>query len=60
MQGRLRSKMVVLKIEPWVAQQLGAMLRGEPDSDFKPLYALDMSSKNPRWTGKMGPLFDEM
>ena len=59
MQGRLRSKMVVLKIEPWVIQHVGAVLQGEPDAISKPLYAVDMSSKNPRWTGKMGPLFDE-
>ncbi len=59
MQGRLRSKMVVLKIEPWVAQHVGAVLKGEPDKITEPLYAVDMSSKNPRWTGKMGPLFDE-
>jgi len=57
-QGRLRSKMVVLKIEPWVAHHVGAVLKGGPDAIAKPLYAVDMSSKNPRWTGKMGPLFD--
>jgi ribose-phosphate pyrophosphokinase len=58
MQGRLRNKMVVLKIEPWVAQHVRELLKGEPYSNEKPLYAVDMSSKNPRWRGKMGPLFD--
>jgi ribose-phosphate pyrophosphokinase len=49
MQGRLRRKLVVLKIEKWIARHLrartGAAL-GRLADDF---YAADMSSKNPRW-----------
>ena len=57
MQGRLRKKMVVLKIEGWIAHYLRDMIEGQPIDSTKPLYAEDMSSKNPRWRGKMGPLF---
>lgn len=56
MQGRLRSRIVVLKVERWVASFMRQLLgAGEPLPG--PLYAEDMSSKNPRWRGKMGPLF---
>ena len=55
-QGRLRKKMVVLKIERWVGSYLLKLLSAE-QSPAEPLYAEDMSSKNPRWRGKMGPLF---
>ena len=48
-QGRLRRKLVVLKIEKWIARHLrsytGAPL-GKLANDF---YSVDMSSKNPRW-----------
>jgi len=49
-QGRLRKKMVVLKIERWIARFLLAGSKGLP-----PLlaageaYSVDISSKNPRW-----------
>ncbi len=57
MQGRLRSKMVVLLLERWIANFLRELL-GESAEDLSgPLYREDMSSKNPRWKGKMGPLF---
>jgi ribose-phosphate pyrophosphokinase len=49
MQGRLRRKLVVLKIEKWIARHLRAHIGtplGRLASDF---YAVDMSSKNPRW-----------
>ena len=48
MQGRLRKKMLVLKIEKWIASFLRQKLTGYPIHDGKPLYAIDMSSKNPR------------
>ncbi|MFO7820763.1 MAG: phosphoribosyltransferase family protein [Lentisphaeria bacterium] len=48
MQGRLRKKMLVLKIEKWIASYLTQKLSGVPIRDGKPLYAIDMSSKNPR------------
>jgi ribose-phosphate pyrophosphokinase len=50
-QGRLRKKIVVLKIEKWIARFLLQNL-GDPvgvskfERDF---YSVDMSSKNPRW-----------
>jgi ribose-phosphate pyrophosphokinase len=57
MQGRLRKKMVVLKIERWLARYILEEF-AEKKHDFKePLYSEDMSSKNPRWKGRMGPLF---
>jgi ribose-phosphate pyrophosphokinase len=51
-QGRLRRKLVVLKIEKWLARNLFSILEipGAPDSD---LYQIDMSSKNPRFTRKI-------
>jgi len=48
MQGRLRKKMLVLKIEKWIASFLRQKLTGHPIRDGEPLYAIDMSSKNPR------------
>ncbi|MCC6416585.1 MAG: ribose-phosphate pyrophosphokinase [Opitutaceae bacterium] len=52
-QGRLRKKMVVLKIERWLARKLcgtlGLTARQMDDS----LYAIDMSSKNLRWRQKI-------
>ncbi|HET6332071.1 MAG TPA: phosphoribosyltransferase family protein [Polyangiales bacterium] len=48
MQGRLRRKLVVLKIEKWIARHLRASIGaplGRLANDF---YAADMSSKNPR------------
>jgi len=50
-QGRLRKKIVVLKIEKWIArfllQTMGEIQRvAKFERDF---YSVDMSSKNPRW-----------
>lgn len=51
-QGRLRKKLVVLKIEIWLAQRLaeilGVSVPQEPSS-----YQIDMSSKNPRFLRKI-------
>ena len=47
-QGRLRKKMLALKIEKWLADFL---LRNISESDLTaepPLYSIDMSTKNPR------------
>jgi len=52
-QGRLRKKMVVLKIEKWLAMNLCRILGlycNQRDNSF---YAIDMSSKNVRWTHKI-------
>ena len=51
-QGRLRRKMVVLKIEKWLARNLCEII-GIPPRDSEDLYQIDMSSKNPRFTRKI-------
>ena len=57
MQGRLRHKMVVLRISRWIASYILKMMDPESPGLREPLYKEDMSSKNPRWRGTMGPLF---
>ncbi|MBN2451885.1 MAG: ribose-phosphate pyrophosphokinase [Lentisphaeria bacterium] len=49
MQGRLRRKMLVLKIEKWIANTLRQKLFGDPRPRFQPPYTIDVSSKNPLW-----------
>jgi ribose-phosphate pyrophosphokinase len=51
-QGRLRKKLVVLKIEKWLAQELGKILDLPLSKEDNP-YKIDMSSKNPRFTRKI-------
>ncbi len=55
MQGRLRKKIIVLKIEKWISHflmdQLGMTSHLGPDD----IYATDMSSKNPRWQKHWSP-----
>ncbi|MEZ5551081.1 MAG: phosphoribosyltransferase family protein [Pseudomonadales bacterium] len=51
-QGRLRKKMVVLKIENWLARELCRIL-GLPGRTGGSLYQIDMSSKNPRFLRKI-------
>lgn len=51
-QGRLRKKLVVLKIEIWLARRLAEIL-GHPDPEEKSSYRIDMSSKNPRFKRKI-------
>lgn len=51
-QGRLRRKMVVLKIEAWLARNLCEIL-GLPAPKNESLYQIDMSSKNPRFSRKI-------
>ena len=48
MQGRLRRKMLVLKIEKWIADFLLRMFELSPLPAGKTLYSIDISSKNPR------------
>lgn len=62
-QGRLRKKMVVLKIEHWLARNLCEVL-GLPRPSTNSLYQIDMSSKNPRfrrqdWFDDQLPGFDD-
>ena len=49
MQGRLRRKMLVLKLEKWFAAFLEKEFCGREPRRDEPLYAIDISSKNPRW-----------
>lgn len=51
-QGRLRGKMVVLKIEKWLARNLCEIL-GVPVAPHPGLYQIDMSSKNHRFQRKI-------
>jgi ribose-phosphate pyrophosphokinase len=51
-QGRLRRKIVVLKIEQWLARNLCQFLH-LPSPRASRLYQIDMSSKNPRFTRKI-------
>ncbi len=51
-QGRLRKKMVVLKIEKWLAKNVGRVL-GLAAAPDESLYQIDMSSKNPRFKRKI-------
>ena len=57
MQGRLRHKLVVLRVARWISSYILHMMDPEAEPLKSPLYKEDMSSKNPRWRGKMGPLF---
>lgn len=51
-QGRLRKKMVVLKIEKWLARNLCGILN-LPHQPDEGLYQIEMSSKNPRFIRKI-------
>ncbi len=53
-QGRLRKKMVVLKIEKWVARFLLEYLGKDASKFARDFYSVDMSSKNPRWRPNLG------
>ncbi len=49
MQGRLRRKMTVLKLEKWISRYVLEFLERSNNHLVPPLYTVDMSSKNPRW-----------
>jgi len=49
MQGRLRKKMLVLKIEKWIANFLRREFGSGPHRPHDPPYSIDISAKNPRW-----------
>lgn len=51
-QGRLRRKMVVMKIERWLANNLAGLL-GVKHAREDGLYQIDMSSTNPRFIRKI-------
>lgn len=52
-QGRLRKKMVVLKIEKYLAQELSKILDIPQRLEEENPYKIDMSSKNPRFQRKI-------
>ncbi len=49
MQGRLRKKMLVLKVEKWIATFLRNHCAERGTGTDEPPYSIDISSKNPRW-----------
>jgi len=49
LQGRLRKKLTVLKIGRWMACHVLSALGYDPHCVRRPLYVIDMSSKNPRF-----------
>jgi ribose-phosphate pyrophosphokinase len=51
MQGRLRRKLTVLKLEKWISRYMLAYLGQSCGHLCEPMYTVDMSSKNPRWRG---------
>jgi ribose-phosphate pyrophosphokinase len=48
-QGRLRRKIVVLKLGQWIARYVQRMFDMSDGRFDKRFYMIDMSSKNPRW-----------
>jgi ribose-phosphate pyrophosphokinase len=48
-QGRLRRKLVVLKLSKWIARYVLRMFELNDARFDKNFYMIDMSSKNPRW-----------
>lgn len=53
MQGRLRRKLTVLKLEKWISRYALRYIGCEPDLLEGSTYTIDMSSKNPRWKAEM-------
>lgn len=53
MQGRLRRKLTVLKLEKWISRYILRYIGHEPDMLEGSTYTVDMSSKNPRWRVEM-------
>jgi ribose-phosphate pyrophosphokinase len=53
-QGRLRKKIVVLKIEKWIAKNIAELyhISDKTHISDEKLYSVDMSAKNPRWRDK--------
>ena len=53
MQGRLRRKLTVLKLEKWISRYILRYIGNEPDMLEGSTYTVDMSSKNPRWRAEI-------
>lgn len=54
MQGRLRRKMIVLKVERLIAHMLKQEVFGMNPPKDEALYSVDVSRKNPRWMSLVG------
>ena len=54
MQGRLRRKILILKLERWIAHALKEQVFHIPVSENERLYSVDVSRKNPRWRAMRG------
>jgi len=54
MQGRLRRKLLVLKLERWIAHTLKKDVFNLPVNEAERLFSLDISRKNPRWKAMIG------
>ncbi|MBO4513384.1 MAG: ribose-phosphate pyrophosphokinase [Victivallales bacterium] len=54
MQGRLRKKLLVLKLERWIAHILKKEVFNRPVNEAERLFSLDISRKNPRWKTMIG------
>ena len=50
---------MTLRISRWIAKHLGQILGSKGVTPKPPFYIEDMSSKNPRFKGHMGPLFSQ-
>lgn len=48
-QGRLRRKLVVLKLSKYISRYVMQIMKLDDGRYAKDFYAIDMSSKNPRW-----------
>lgn len=59
MQGRLRRKLTVLKLEKWISRYILDNLGFKTDHLVPSLYRVDMSSKNPRWRSEAELLLAE-
>lgn len=53
MQGRLRRKLTVLKLEKWISRYIMRYIGDMPDTHEGSSYTVDMSSKNPRWRSEI-------
>ncbi len=53
-QGRLRKKLVVMKMEKWIARFLLQHVGRNASKFDRDFYSVDMSSKNPRWRPNPG------
>ena len=49
MQGRLRRKMLILKIERWIVNELRKRILHVDLPPYRPPYTVDISRKNPYW-----------